>query len=528
MAEQRTHSSETKPKWTKEQYETEMWKHLTESEGVSNRIYTDGKGIPTMGVGVALAVLRGEKYVLRKQEEIGAEITGDKNAPYLFKTDEWELLQRVVDLINTVPLKQEEAREKVKNAQAAEKAELKALYEAEKAKLGALDEAKEAKEAKLKALDEAEKAKQAKQAKLDQEEVDKAAKAAETEVIAAATRLIPKFVKNEDPTGKNKFGFTLSEERMKDEAFAKMHDARDRMLRTLEKIATELGWSSQKFTDYKEKFLNSPQEAALTSLQYNGVSARNTLAAMLDGDLPKMRWEILYGSNPLSNGDSRKGISKRRRAEADMATGNPAEWTLEEQDKWRAYEATPKAKDYRREFPEAFKAHLSALDLKELGWLGSIPSLISSAHAGTLPGSDGVAPPAPTGNRLLGMSAALIATPGQAALLQPLDRRTQDGYRGWRSGDPLKARIPSPGAAVGKATEPVPSPSPGAAMATAQAASGKAVTTEARVTNATPMQAQKIEVVLSLPAGIQAKVRGAGGNVAVSVVNTGQSMAESV
>lgn len=76
--------------------------HLKEFEGLVPRIYTDGKGIPTMGAGVALAVSSdgGKTYTLRDLGQIGAEISGDPAKPYLFSDAEKKLLTDTVSKLN--------------------------------------------------------------------------------------------------------------------------------------------------------------------------------------------------------------------------------------------------------------------------------------------------------------------------------------------------------------------------------------------------------------------------------------------
>lgn len=454
MTEQRRRNPLPPTKLPQPQYEAEMWDHLKTREGMANRVYTDDKGIPTMGVGVALAVEgEGKKFVLRSPEEIGVEISGDKNAPYRFKPDEWQRLEQTVGTLNDPNLK-------------------------------------------------------------------------ERDRLVQARKLIPAFSPGKDAPENNKFGFTLSDERMKSQAFDKLPEYREAALKTVKQEALKRGWSEHDANAYVEQMRSSRQEGALTSMRYNGVAAPKASGGMVDGDRATVRNEILYGSNPPKNGNSRVGIAARRRDEADMATGNPAGWTPEEQAKWRGYEGTPQAQDYRRQFPDAFKDRpgtpapsapsspqgndaiiermkttppmqvgtppaplptasewpqvdssafpgaQEAPKPEEPGWWDKakefIPSLTSPAQGGTLPGSDGMAPPAASGNSLvavkkeelrylsdaqkamLEMSATPLANPGRMALLKPVEKLTQSemmeminsaqgDYRGWRSGDPLKA-----------------------------------------------------------------------------------------
>lgn len=76
-----------------EAYDQVVWAHLKTFEGAVGRIYTDGKGIPTMGAGIALAVMgRDHTWVLRPAAEIGGEISGDPTRPYRFPAEEWQRL----------------------------------------------------------------------------------------------------------------------------------------------------------------------------------------------------------------------------------------------------------------------------------------------------------------------------------------------------------------------------------------------------------------------------------------------------
>ena len=91
-------------------YEQAAWDHVKCMEGVVSRIYTDGKGIPTMGAGSALAVLdQGGQWILRSAEAIGAEISGDPQAPYRFTAEEWQLLSLCLEAVAQQRPKQAQA-----------------------------------------------------------------------------------------------------------------------------------------------------------------------------------------------------------------------------------------------------------------------------------------------------------------------------------------------------------------------------------------------------------------------------------
>lgn len=91
-------------------YDQAAWDHLKRMEGVVGRIYTDGKGIPTMGAGNALAVLNHNgQWELRPAEVIGAEISGDPQAPYRFPAEEWQRLTLCLKAIAQGQVKQAQA-----------------------------------------------------------------------------------------------------------------------------------------------------------------------------------------------------------------------------------------------------------------------------------------------------------------------------------------------------------------------------------------------------------------------------------
>ena len=91
-------------------YDQAAWDHVKRMEGVVSRIYTDGKGIPTMGAGNALAVLdHGGQWVLRPAEAIGVEISGDPQAPYRFPAEEWGRLTLCLEALAQGQPKQAQA-----------------------------------------------------------------------------------------------------------------------------------------------------------------------------------------------------------------------------------------------------------------------------------------------------------------------------------------------------------------------------------------------------------------------------------
>lgn len=96
-------------------YKEKVWAHLLEREGFSPRIYSDSKGIPTMGVGYALAVQGSNgTYRLRSWDDIGTAITGDATHPYIFTAAEKQRLHTALDLLNNAKLRAEEKEKLLK------------------------------------------------------------------------------------------------------------------------------------------------------------------------------------------------------------------------------------------------------------------------------------------------------------------------------------------------------------------------------------------------------------------------------
>jgi hypothetical protein len=387
--------------------------HLRQTEGASPRIYTDLKGIPTMGIGNALAVQKSKDtpFVLRDLKDIGAEISGDPDHPYQFSPAEVQLLRDTT-------------------------------------------------------------------AKLNQPDMTEAGRA------KAAQALIPVYRSGDEPASNNKFGFALSDQRMNDQAMNDWNDARDSAMDTVREQAAKRGWSKGQTDTYVESLKNSKQDIALTSLDYNNVYAPKATGAMLDGDPATMRQEILYNSNA---GNSH-GIANRRRAEADLATGTPATWNPQDQQRWNSIESTDAAKAYRNAHPDAFREKVSSLSAEDAAAqnmpLGDYlkqrvnlledqprqkPVGVQVASADTVR-SDAL--PVPVGDlanesdkapeqatntdtRIAAMrvlSAQPITDAGKSALLKPVQNWTegemkdalnsaQGDFFGWKSGDPMKARL---------------------------------------------------------------------------------------
>jgi len=271
------------------QYNDLMWAHLRTREGMGGRIYTDPKGIPTMGAGIALAT-KGADGVFRLNDpaEIGRQISGDPNNPYKFTPAEQKLLEDTVAKLNDPTIGDDKAR-----AAAAQKL------------IPPLDLGKEA---------------------------------ATGQVVAA----------------NNKFGFTLGQDRMKDLTLGKLPQYTKSAMDDVKKAAIERGMTEQQAQAYVDRLRGSKEEAALTSLYYNGVQSPAAIKAILNGDRVRLRQEILYRSNPASNSSSQGGIADRRKAEADLATGDPSTWTPEEKARWAAIENSPEAQAYRAKFPNTF------------------------------------------------------------------------------------------------------------------------------------------------------------------------------
>ncbi|WP_068492468.1 hypothetical protein [Paramagnetospirillum marisnigri] len=207
-----------------------------------------------------------------------------------------------------------------------------------------------------------------------------------------AQKLIPEYRPGAETADKNKFGFSLSDERIAKQAETAWSEHRERAFDTVRQQADKRGWSKEQTDAYIESLKGTRQEIALTSMAFNGVPAPKATGAMLDNDPATMRKEILYDSNA----DESRGIATRRRAEADLATGSPSGWKPEEQAKWKAVENSTEAKAYRKAYPKAFEQGQPSPDTKDPM---STDSLIERLKANPLPRFEGQPAPWPTASQ---------------------------------------------------------------------------------------------------------------------------------
>ncbi|MEW5728188.1 MAG: LysM domain-containing protein [Pseudomonadota bacterium] len=331
-----------------------------------------------------------------------------------------------------------------------------------------------------------------------------------------ARKLIPPYDPKTETPNQNKFGFTLSDERMVKQAEAKWDEHRDRAFKVVRTQAQARGWPKERTDAYLASLKGSREEIALISLAYNNVDAPKAVGAMLDGDPVTMRKEILY----RSNGDQTTGHARRRAAEADLATGAPDGWPEQQRSQWNSVEQTPEARTYHATYPGAFArpatpqpanrqavqggttiqpgdtlskiAARHGVSVEDLAKANGItdPNRIRAGQSLTIPGQfpspgmieqrilDGAVKPAngpanqpwptashwpkaepapeqnasadPRAAAIAEMAKAPLSNPGEAALVKPHQTWTeaemkdvlghaQTGFRGWRSGDPMKA-----------------------------------------------------------------------------------------
>ncbi|MEW5995941.1 MAG: hypothetical protein AB1744_16315, partial [Candidatus Zixiibacteriota bacterium] len=100
----------------------------------------------------------------------------------------------------------------------------------------------------------------------------------------AIQKLIPPYDPKTETPDKNKFGFTLSDDRMVKQAEAKWDEHRDRAFKVVRTQAQARGWSKERTDAYLASLNGSREEVALISLAYNNVDAPKAVGAMLDGD----------------------------------------------------------------------------------------------------------------------------------------------------------------------------------------------------------------------------------------------------
>lgn len=164
----------TPTKLSPQDYARTVGGHLKTREGAVPRIYTDGKGIPTMGTGIALAVSNdgGKTYALRDLDQIGAEISGDPARPYKFSVTEQKLLNDTVGKLNDPNIGRNERRDE-------------------------------------------------------------------------AQKLIPPYNPRAETASNNKFGFTLSDERIAGQAESAWNEHRERAMGVVRGQAKARGWSKE-------------------------------------------------------------------------------------------------------------------------------------------------------------------------------------------------------------------------------------------------------------------------------------------
>ena len=85
----------TPQRMTWQQYRSQLWRSLSKTEGSIRRVYSDGKGIPTIGVGYALVVGKPGSYKILPKNEVPAFLWNKISA-----TDKL-LLRRQVRLLNS-------------------------------------------------------------------------------------------------------------------------------------------------------------------------------------------------------------------------------------------------------------------------------------------------------------------------------------------------------------------------------------------------------------------------------------------
>jgi len=73
---------------------------MKKREGDVARIYTDSDGVPSLGIGYALATKKGNTYPLRSRSSIEQTISNARGSAYTFTDEQWALLENVLSYIN--------------------------------------------------------------------------------------------------------------------------------------------------------------------------------------------------------------------------------------------------------------------------------------------------------------------------------------------------------------------------------------------------------------------------------------------
>ena len=288
---------------TWQQYRKQLWQSLSKTEGSIPRVYSDGKGIPTIGVGYALVVGRPGSYKLRSTGPVPSVL---KNK---LTVADRTLLRRQVRLLNNQLTAQD--RRYYQTTMVIHKGKQKSLWS-----IAELTTNRQTTPP----------GQPARPIRLDETQINNLARIAIPDV-GGRSRTLKKG-------NLNRFSFTLSQgepRQLFNEIITKFEkDLRTNIRKGHVRVPGVNAAAANRLagalltppeSDRRGRGHASREAIALVSLAYNGVRFPSTIKAALRGDRAEMYYEVVYRSNR----GKIIGVADRRNHEGNFLL--PRSWT---------------------------------------------------------------------------------------------------------------------------------------------------------------------------------------------------------
>lgn len=94
-------------------FKKDITAHLVRYEEPRNRIYLDSKGIPTIGIGIALGYIKDGKVILYSRDEIN-KILASGNSTVRISGRDHQMLASAIDTVNKKKLNEQQKRDLLK------------------------------------------------------------------------------------------------------------------------------------------------------------------------------------------------------------------------------------------------------------------------------------------------------------------------------------------------------------------------------------------------------------------------------
>lgn len=321
---------------TWQQYRKQLWQSLSKTEGSIPRVYSDGKGIPTIGVGYALVVGKPGSYKLRSTGPVPSVL---KNK---FTVADRTLLRRQVRLLNNRLTAQD--RHYYQTTMVIHKGKRKSLWSIAELTINRRPTPP---------------GQPARPIRLDETQINNLARIAIPDV-GGRSRTLKKG-------NLNRFSFTLGQgvpRQLFNETISKFEkDLRTNIRKGHVRVPGVSAAAASRLagalltppeSDRRGRGHASREAIALVSLAYNGVRFPGTIKAALRGDRAEMYYEVVYQTNPRKT----IGVADRRNHEGSFLL--PRSWTDADQRQFvamkrrhagaiEAYESNPRITSLMRQ-----------------------------------------------------------------------------------------------------------------------------------------------------------------------------------